>query len=91
MADEEERDKARKTERQMGCNCFHNLKSQVRSWLAGFLTVLKHSLFYDTSETARLDQQTFFSLFRFLIHIHCDLYLHVASGSLQTAGFSAEH
>lgn len=60
----------------MGCNCCLSLLNQWRSWLAGFLTVLKHSLFLDTDETAHLENGGC-SLSGLLISIHCDANLHV--------------
>lgn len=43
----------------MGSNCCLSLQNQERSWLAGFLTVLKHSLLLDTNETAHLENQVY--------------------------------
>lgn len=73
----------------MGFNCL-SIQNRERSWLAGFLTVLKHSLFLDANETPHLEKEDC-SLSGFLIHIHCDVDLHAAaSGSVQTALSSAE-
>lgn len=69
----------------MGSNCCLSLQNQERSWLAGFLTVLQHSLFLDTNETAHLGNEEC-SLSGLFIHIHCDVDLHAtAPGSMQTA------
>lgn len=57
MRDEQERDKAGKTVQQMGSNCCLSLLSQKKSWLAGFLTVLKHCLVLDAKETAHLENE----------------------------------
>lgn len=45
--------------------------SQERRCLAGFLMVLKHSLFLDTTETPHQDNEE-----RRLINIRCDVHLH---------------
>lgn len=74
----------------MGSDCCLSLLNQKRSWLAGFLTVLKHSLCLDTNKTAHLENEQC-SLSGFLIHIHCDVNLHAtASGRMHTAVSPAE-
>lgn len=74
----------------MGSDCRLSRVNHRRRWLAGFLTVLKRSLFLDTNEAAHLENEDC-SLSGFLIRIHCDVHLHAeASGSVQTAGSCAE-